>query len=85
LEKYVEVVFDEVKFKEGIVYNKHECRIVGFVDFGDVNNALLAFERSMNGDADRTMAKQMLVFNGAWDFYRSPVSTCPISYNRSVG
>lgn len=26
------VAFDEVKFKEGIVYDKHECRIVGFVD-----------------------------------------------------
>ena len=60
--KYVAVVFDEVKVKEGIVYDKHECRIVGFVDFGDVNNALLAFERSMNGDADRTVAKHMLVF-----------------------
>ena len=35
-QKYVAVCFDEVKVKEGIVFDKHECRVVGFVDFGDV-------------------------------------------------
>ena len=28
-QKYVALVFDEVKIKEGIVYNKHDCRIIG--------------------------------------------------------
>ena len=60
-QKYVAVCFDEVKVKEGIVYDKHDCRVVGFVDFGDVNNAMLEFERS--ADAGRPeIAKQMLVF-----------------------
>jgi len=31
-EKFVALAFDEVKVKEGIVYNKHQCKIVGFVD-----------------------------------------------------
>ena len=60
--KYVAVVFDEVKVKEGIVYNKHDCRIVGFVDFEDVNNALLAFERSLSSETGHPVAKHMIVF-----------------------
>ena len=43
-QKYV-AVFDEMKIKEGIVYDKYECRIIGFVDLGVVNNTLLSFER----------------------------------------
>ena len=31
-EKYVSVLFDEMKIKEGLVYNKNESRIVGFLD-----------------------------------------------------
>ena len=31
-QKYVTLVFDEVKIKERIVYNKHDCKIVGFID-----------------------------------------------------
>ena len=61
-QKYVAVVFDEVKVKEGIVYNKHDCRIVGFVDVGDVNNALLEFEKSLSSERGCTVAKHMLVF-----------------------
>ena len=37
LEEYVAVVFDEMKIKEGIVYDKHECKIVGFVNLGALN------------------------------------------------
>ena len=37
----------------------HDC---GFLGCGDVNSALLALERSRNGDADHTVAKHMLVF-----------------------
>lgn len=62
-QKYVAVIFDEMKIKEGIVYNKHECRVVGYVNFGEVNNTLLHFERSLNGEGDdHSVAKHMLVF-----------------------
>lgn len=61
-QKYVAVVFDEMKIKEGIVYNKHECRVIGFVNFGNTNNDLLAFERSLNQDSDLPVASHMLVF-----------------------
>ena len=59
-QKYVAVCFDEVKVKEGIVYNKHKCRVIGFVDFGEINNALSEFEKSIDGSP--ALAKQMLVF-----------------------
>ena len=38
--KYVAVVFDEVKIREDLVYNKHTSEIIGFLDLGDVNNQL---------------------------------------------
>ena len=44
-----------------IVYNKHDCRVVGFVDIGDVNNIMSEFEQSLDGSPP-PLAKQMLVF-----------------------
>lgn len=67
--RYVAVCFDEVKVKEGIVYDKHDCRVVGFVDFGEVNNALAEFERSLAGSSP-VLAKQMLVFMVRGVFFR---------------
>ena len=59
-QKYVAVV-DEMKIKDGIVFDKNEYRIVGFVDLGVVNNTLLAFEQSKTNDKPQ-VAKEMLVF-----------------------
>ena len=42
-QKYVAVVFDEMKIKGGIVYNKHECKIVGFVNLGAINSTLIPY------------------------------------------
>ena len=44
-QKYVALIFDEMKIKKGIVYDKHECKVVGFVDVGSVNNTLCLFEQ----------------------------------------
>jgi len=59
------VVFGEMKIKEGLVYNKNEGRIVGFVDLGEVNNTLASFEQSLaqlTNHAHLPIAKHMLVF-----------------------
>jgi len=63
-QKYVAIVFDEVKIKEGIVYNKHDCRIVGFIDLGVINNTLLTFENSLSDNSIQPMpvASHMLTF-----------------------
>ena len=63
-QKYVSVVFDEMKIKEGLVYDKHECKVIGFVDVGTINNTLLAYERTLKDDQQSkpVVAKHMLVF-----------------------
>ena len=60
-QKYVAVVSDEMKIKEGIVYNKHECKIIEFVNLGAVNSTLVSFEQSVNEETT-SVATQMLVF-----------------------
>lgn len=44
---YAAVVFDKMKIKEGIVYDKHNCQVIGFVNLGDTNNQLMAFQREL--------------------------------------
>lgn len=48
--KYVGIVFDEMKVKEGIIYDKHECHIIGYVNLDDISNKLLHFEQICNDD-----------------------------------
>ena len=59
-EKNVVLVFDEVKIKDSLVYDKHGVRII---DVGDINNELLSFERSCQESStlQPTIAKRMLV------------------------
>ena len=37
-QKYVCLVLDEVRVKEGLVYDKHSLQVIGFVNLGDINN-----------------------------------------------
>ena len=43
--KYVSVILDEMKIKEGLVYNKHSGNIIGFTDLGDVNNEVMRLQQ----------------------------------------
>ena len=65
-QKYVCLVFDEVRVKEGLVYDKHSLQVIGFVNLGDINNQLLKFERAQTCDSQEVMtpsiAKYMFVF-----------------------
>ena len=45
-QKYVVVVFDEIRVKEDLVYERHEQEIIGFVDLGNIPNQLRAMEGS---------------------------------------
>ena len=45
--KLVIILIDEMYIKESLVFDKHSGRMVGFVDLGEVNNHLAAFERSV--------------------------------------
>lgn len=61
-QKLTILLLDEMYIKEDLVYDKHSGRMVGFVDLGDVNNHLLAFERSIqnNGEEEEVLAKTMM-------------------------
>lgn len=63
--KYVILLVDEMYIREGLVYNKYTGRMTGFVELGDVNNHLLAFEQSLkleeNGERGHVLAKSMVV------------------------
>ena len=60
-QKYVCLVFDEVKIKEDLVYDKNTAEIIGFTNLGDINNQLLELERSETG-SQCPLATNMLVF-----------------------
>ena len=60
---FVCLVFDEVKIKEDLIYDKHSGELLGFIDVGDVNNSLLAFQQSCESDIHKPqLATHMLVF-----------------------
>lgn len=62
-QKLVVLLLDEMHVKENLVFDKHSGRLIGFVDLGDVNDHLLAFERALKGKEDvRPLAKSMMVF-----------------------
>ena len=43
-QKYVCLVFDEIKVKEDLVYDKNSLSLMGFINMGDVNDHLSKFE-----------------------------------------
>lgn len=65
-QKYTCLVLDEVRVKEGLVYDKHSLQVIGFVNVGDINNELLRFERAQTTDSQELptppIANHMLVF-----------------------
>ena len=62
-ERYVCLIFDEVKLKEDLVYDKHSGEMIGFINVGDVNNCLAAFQRESVSDSQKPqLATHMLVF-----------------------
>ena len=63
MEKFIVLAFDEMKIKEGLVYDKHSGHLMGFVSLGNINGELQEFERRVNGKpAPPTIATHMLSF-----------------------
>ena len=64
--KLVIILLDEMHICEDLVYEKHTGKIIGYTNLGDINNHLLAFERSMESDEDddqqSVLAKSMMAF-----------------------
>lgn len=60
-QKYVCIVFDEVKIKEGLVFDKGGCNLIGFVDVDDVNNHLQAYGNLLTNSKPK-LATHIVVF-----------------------
>ena len=74
------LVFDEVKIREELVYDKNLFRIVGFVDIGDHNNHMLELERAQRGEQHKPKYAGLY---GAWPILSPQVSLCTISLHSS--
>ena len=65
-DKYVVLVFDEMKVREDLVFDKHSCRLIGFVNLGEINETLDKFERQCQNKeqviSEESVANHMLVF-----------------------
>ena len=44
-DEYVALVLDETKEREDLVFDKHSCRLVRFVNLGDISDTLNKFEK----------------------------------------
>ena len=56
--RFIALLMDEMKVKEGLVYNKYSGEIIGFTNLGDINDQLLQIEQ---GGEQPTVAKHVLV------------------------
>ena len=60
--KFCSLVIDEMKVKEGLVFNKYKGNIVGFTNAGNINDELECIERELQGKQDKpAIAKHILV------------------------
>ena len=84
-EKLVLLLLDEMHIREDIVYDKHSGLMIGFANLGEVNEHLLAFERSMLSDepAPPSPAKNHDGFHGSWPVQPPLVPLRPISLFRT--
>ena len=78
-QKHVVVVFDEIKVKEGLIYDKFSGSIIGFTDLGDTTKYIDELERSM--DEPNDVASSMLVFmiRGLFIKLNFPYAQIPMS------
>ncbi len=44
-DQYMVLVLDEMKVREDLVFDKHSCRLIGFVNLGEINQTLDKFKR----------------------------------------
>ena len=47
-DRSVILIWDEMKIKEDLVFDKHTCELVGFTDVGDINNELNKVEQNVS-------------------------------------
>ena len=60
--KYMVLLIDEIKVKESLVYDKYNCKVVGFVELEDINHQLKELENPQSASHVPPIATHLLVF-----------------------
>lgn len=62
--KLVILILDEMHIREDLVYQKSTGKMIGFINLGDINNHILAFERSLgvSGEDKIVLANSIMMF-----------------------
>ena len=58
--KYIFILFDEIKVKSSLIYDKHSAQVIGFVNLGEFNDSLRNKERSNDESKKRDVATHAL-------------------------
>ena len=74
IERYVTILFDEMRTQENLVWDKHPGELIGFVDLGDINDINVNLATLKN---TQTLTTHVLVF-----LVKSVVN--PLSYSFST-
>lgn len=62
-ERCVGIIFDEIKIKDKLVFDKNCGKVIGWVDLGEFNNEVNKLERDIDsGDVSSSIATHILVF-----------------------
>lgn len=81
-QKYVCLVFDEVKVKEDLIYDKHSIELLGFVKIGDINDHLSRYESSATSKPKPPICShlwfQELCLTWNFHTFPSPVPVCRV-------
>ena len=75
-------MFDEVKVKEDLIYNKYSYKILGFVRLGEVNDHLSKFEKSKDSETPKPqLATHIVTFmvSGIFSDLQFPYASFPCS------
>jgi hypothetical protein len=78
------LIFDEVKIREDLVYDKNLFQTIGFVNVGNLNNRLLELERSEKGEQQQRVASNILLFMVRGLFSDLKFSICTISLHLTL-
>ena len=76
-QKYIVLMFDEMKVKEDLVYDMRTGELIGFVNFGDINDHLQHFEQTLSSDISNQCIIHACVY-GKRNFYQVGIFLCPL-------
>ena len=76
-QRFVTILFDEIKVKESIVYDKHNSHVLGFVELNDVYDKLLQLEDSQDSHQPIATHILALMVRGVFSDLCFPVAHFP--------